>query len=222
MCDTAVGVYTIGQAPRPDLEEILAARLPAANFEIRGALDGLRPEQIPGCGREGYPLETRLCGGSPVVVDAAFVAPRLQRLIAEQDERVRAHLVLCAGSFPLLTAVRPLIQPFDVAVAELRRLGFQALEVVVPFAAQARPAAGKWHAAGFSCRTHPLGDKPNEQPVATWLADRVSTTAADAAVFDYVGYPAAILEQVGDAIEIPVLDLGHLAIEALGTMLETR
>jgi len=221
MRDTAVGFYTIGQTPRPDLEELLAARFQGLHLEIRGVLDGLGKDEVPALEPGGYPLETRLRDGTRVVVDAGYLAPRLQQLVAEWDARVAAHLVLCAGPFPQLAARRPLIQPFDVAVARMRSLGARSLEVVVPFAGQAVAAERKWLAAGFACRTHVLGNKPDDTSVAGWLADRLGTSADGAAVFDYVGYPAATLEQVGAAIEIPVFDLGHLAMDALEMKLAT-
>jgi protein AroM len=213
--DSVVGIYTIGQTPRPDLTEDLARYLGSSRSEIRGALDGLDEGQVPVCGADGYPLETRLRDGTRVVVDAAFVEPLLQQAIDEWDGRVSTHLVLCAGPFPRLTARRTLIQPFNVAVTELTEHGLRSLEVVVPFAAQAAPAVRKWEAAGFSCRAHELDKKPEAMPVARWLADRLTETSADALVFDYVGSRAAFLEEVGAEIGVPVLDLGHLALDAL-------
>lgn len=220
MSDTAVGIYTIGQTPRPDLTENLARDLGSFRLEIRGALDGLTADQLPACGADGYPLETRLRDGTRVVVDAAFLEPRLQDAIAECDDGVAAHLVLCAGPFPGLTSRGALVRPFDVAVTELAGRGFRSLEVVVPFAAQASPSVRKWEAAGFSGRTHVLGEMPSDRSVAHWLPDRLADTRADALVLDYVGLPAAILAEVGAAIDIPVFDLGHLAMNALARTLE--
>jgi len=215
MSDAPAGIYTIGQTPRPDLTEDLRAFLGEAGFEMRGALDGLEESQIPACGADGYPLETRLRDGTRVVVDAAFVEPLLQRAINEWDKRVAAHLILCAGPFAHLTAHHALIQPFEIAVAELAEHGFRSLELIVPFVAQAGPAARKWAAAGFSCRTHELDKKPEDLPADRWLAARLSDTTADALVFDYVGSRAAFVEEVGARMGMPVLDLGHLALDAL-------
>lgn len=156
------------------------------------------------------------------MVDAAFLQPRLQEAIAAWDDRVAVHLVLCAGPFPRLSARRPLIRPFDTAVAELTGRGLRSLELVIPFAAQANPAVRKWEAAGFACRAHVLGDKSADRPVARWLAERLAGTSADALVFDYVGFPAAILEKVGAEIELPVLDLGGTAMDALEKTLDSQ
>ena len=220
MSDTVVGIHTIGQTPRPDLMEGLTGLLGLSRFEMRGALDDLTRDQVPACDPDGYPLETRLRDGTPIVADAAFLEPHLQDAIADLDSRVSAHLVLCAGTFPSLTARKPLIQPVEVAVAELSARGLESLEVMVPFGAQAVPSARKWEAAGFSCRIHVFGESGG-RPLTRWLADRLGKTSADALVFDYVGSPAEVLESVGPEIEIPVFALGRLAIDALERTLQT-
>ena len=221
MSNAPAGIYTIGQTPRPDLAGGLRSVLGDADFEIRGALDGLDGSRIPVCGANGYPLETQLHDGARIVVDAAFVEPLLQRAIDECDQRVAAHLVLCAGPFPHLTSHRALIRPFEAAVAELSQPGFRALEVIVPFVAQAAPAARKWAAAGFSCRMHELDKKPEDLPPARWLASRLSDTTADVLVFDYVGSRAAFVEEVGAQMGMPTLDLGRLALDALARTMAT-
>lgn len=215
MSDTPVGIYTIGQTPRPDLTAGLASRLGSARFEIRGAIDDLDRDEIPACRADGYPLETRLRDGTRVVVDACFLEPRLQLAVTELDVDVRAHLILCAGPFPSLTARRPLIRPFEIAAAEMSTRGHMSLEVMVPFAAQAAPAARKWETAGFTCRMQVLAAKPEERPAARWLVDRLAGASADAVLFDYVGFPVEILEVVQREIGIPVFDAGHLAVGEL-------
>jgi hypothetical protein len=212
---TTVAAYTIGQTPRPDLIEDLTVRFDSVRFEIVGVLDDLTKDQIPNCGPNGYPLETRLRDGARVVVDSAFLEPLLQRAINGLDESVAVHLVLCAGAFPSLTAQKTLIQPFQVAVTELAGRGLKSLEVIVPFREQERPALQKWEASGFSCRTHVLGDQPDDLSVTRWLSGRLHATSADALVFDYVGFPAAIADEVAAEIDMPVFDLGHLAMNAL-------
>jgi len=190
-------------------------------FEVVGVLDGLSGDQIPDCGPDGYPLETRLREGTRVVVDAAFIETRLQRSIEGLDDQVAFHLVLCAGLFPKLSASQTLIQPFEVAVTKLQRRGLASLEILVPFGAQEMPAVRKWEAAGFDCRARVLADKPDELSIASWVMDAQAGTSADALVFDYVGFPAVILDDVAAAIDIPVFDLGHLALDFLERKLQT-
>jgi protein AroM len=234
MSNRTVGVYTIGQTPRPDLTEDLARRFPSTRFDVMGALDGLTEDELAAGANEPaenelanadvqaaettrYPVETRLRDGTRIVFDAAFLEPLLQASICARDVHVTAHLVLCAGPFPNLTGEAPVLRPFDLAAADFARRGFETLDVVVPFAAQARPAARKWERAGFSCRTLALDGKPDDVSVARWLTLQVPD--ADALVFDYVGFPSRILDEVAAQVSVPVFDLGHLALDALEQIL---
>jgi len=228
----AVGVYTIGQTPRPDLTDDLTARFPSVHFEIVGALDGLERADVPPCGPRGYPLETKLRDGTRVVVDAAFAEPLLQAAVTSLDTRVSAHLVLCAGPFPRLAAPAPppgsprrptpLLRPFDAAVAHLSARRIRKLDIVVPFAAQAAPALDKWGAAGFGCRVHVFGERPRHRPVGEWVSGLVRGSRAQALVFDYVGMRPDILDEVAAGLDRPVFELGRLAMDALQETLEAR
>ncbi len=215
-----VGIYTIGQTPRPDLTLELHARFPAVHCEVRGALDGLEQSDLPRCRPDGYPLETRMRDGARVVVEAAFLEPLIQGAITRLDPSVTCHFLLCAGHFPSLSAGRALLQPFEVARAELAARGVRSLELVVPFAAQASSALSKWRRADFVCRAHVLGEQAGDASVALWLSDRLAGTSAEAVVFDYVGFPSAILEDLRERIDLPVFDLGHLGLDALERALE--
>lgn len=216
-----VGAYTIGQTPRPDLTRELTARFPSVRFEIVGALDGLEHADIPVRSPRGYPLETKLRDGTRVVVDAAFVGPLIQTAVAELDPRVAAHLVLCAGAFPRLVAMAPLIRPFDVAVTLLAGRRLRRLDVMVPFAEQAAPAVVKWGSAGFGCRAHVFAERPRHRTTTAWISGLVRQSRAQALVFDYVGLPGDIFDEVAAELPLPVFDLGRLALDALEETLGT-
>jgi hypothetical protein len=227
--DPVVIAHVIGQSPRPDLSTDLERRLPSARVRVVGALDGIRPDQIAPCAPGGYPLETRLRDGSRVVLDADFVAPLLQQAIDAHEEDAAVHLVLCAGPFPDLAAPTtpsgrrtPLIQPFDTTVVELVERGFRRLDVMVPFASQAAPAVGKWVEAGFTCRAHVLADQPSEMALPAWVSRLVGEGDAEALVFDYVGFPSDTLGRIAAQIEVPVLDVGRLALDVLDTTLSAE
>ena len=227
MSQPVVATHIIGQTPRPDLTDLLVGRFPEVQFDVVGALDGIEREDIPVCPPRGYPLETRLQDGTRVVVDAAAMEPRLQESIDRMDPGASAHLVLCAGAFPNLTVSTlpafptPLIRPFDVAVTEFRKRAYRNLDVIVPFADQASPAMDKWGAEGFACRAHVFAEKPRHRSLTEWFAGLVRGTRAQALVFDYVGFPAEMLDEVAVAVHVPVFDLGHLAMDALEETLRT-
>ena len=218
-----VRAWTIGQTPRPDLTADLEQRLPGTVIEVRGALDGLPAGRIPACGSCDYPLETRLRDGTRVVIDAAFVEDRLQRALEASRGDVLAYLLLCAGPFPALTPpvgpggrAIPLIRPFETAVRVLGERGYERLAVLVPFEAQAGPAERKWRAAGFApTRVRAWTEKPRTASLPGWIASWAPGTGADALVFDYVGHPPGSLDAVAAASGLPVIDPGHLALDAL-------
>ncbi len=217
-----VGLYTIGQTPRPDLVEPFERRFPEVEFTVTGALDDIPAGDLTGVVTPRYPLETTLASGARVVVDVEFVEPHLQRAIDRHGRSLTAHFLLCAGPFSKLHAPEPLICPDRVGTAELARLGFTSLELVVPFGAQTAPALDKWMAAGFTGRAHDLEALPRGVSLARWLAHRLEHSDADAVVFDYVGFPAKLLDAVAVHVELPVFDLGHIAMDALEKVLDSR
>ena len=230
-----IGVYVIGQTPRPDLTSAVGARFPGADVLVRGALDGVQPDALPSLSDDGFPLETTLTGGVRVEVDAHELEPLLQRALTELDGEVDAHLVLCAGPFPGLTAGRPLVRPFANAVEILTDRGVRDILAVVPFPGQEESARLKWRRAGFAVRTvvASLGaesDVGTDGEPGTGLEARIETltevvgeaarsTGAQAVVFDYVGVPPAVVSGVRAKLDIPLYDLGESALDAVRVLL---
>ena len=70
-------------------------------------------------------------------------------------------------------------------------------------------------------RACPLEDKPDGPSIGSWLSDAPTALSADALVFDYVGFPAAMLDEVTAEIDTPVFDLGHLTLDFLERKLQT-
>ena len=225
MTAPTIAAYVIGQTPRLDLTDGLASRFPTARFEVMGALDDIEPSDVAKCESEDYPLETRMRDGERIVVGASFLSPLLQRAI-DRTTGVAAHLVLCAGPFDGLVAPKsplgsppPLIRPFETGVAEFERRGFGDLEVLVPFAAQVGPAKAKWVTRGFTCRVQAFSEKPSDRSLPGWAEDLVGGSGAEALVFDYVGFPSDALRDVAARINVPVFDLGYLAMDGLDEIL---
>ena len=93
-----------------------------------GALDGLSAGDIPSASGSGYPLETRLTDGTRVVVDADFVAARMEDGIGAEGDEVTLHLILCAGPFPNLAPPAP-------------ERGVGTAPIVVPFRCRRGPSS---------------------------------------------------------------------------------
>jgi protein AroM len=219
----AVAAVTIGQSPRPDLIEALLARLPddVEVLEI-GALDLLSAESLPRPARSretaspAYPLTTRLRDGTAVIVDEADLAPLVQAAIAKAEASgARVILLLCAGGFEGAKSDRPLVRPFDAAMARLRAMHARRIQVVVPFAGQAEAAARKWRSAGFDPVTI-VGDPAGlASSQAGTHSSAPSSPAFDALVLDYVGHPSATVQRLRARTTVPLVDLGECGADAV-------
>lgn len=149
---TTLGVVTIGQTPRPDLEEAFQRHAPAAAVRVAGALDGLSPAEVAALARPGpYPLLVRLAGGETAHVPLATLAPLVEaraRRLAEDGAAV--VVVACAGAFPAIRCAAPVLLPGTLlpgvvrAITRTGRIG-----VVTPLAGQAAAAREKWTSDGF-------------------------------------------------------------------------
>jgi protein AroM len=212
-----LAAISIGQAPRPDLLEPLRSRLPddrATIIEV-GALDAVDPADLPPPAADGYPLGTRLRDGTSVVVDETFLAPLVQSAVhaAEHDGCI-ASVLLCAGGFAEVTAARPLIRPFELAVAALTSIGVDRIVAIVPTSGQVEPARRKWAAAGFAADV--LAARLGEVPGL--VGARGDHARVGTVVLDYVGHPTPAVVRLRELTGLPILDLGDLAAGTLAAM----
>jgi protein AroM len=156
-----LGIVTIGQTPRPDLERAFRAHAEGAHIILAGALDGMPPGdiEIAAARPTDYPLLVRLSDGStrelPLEVIHPLVAQRARELVALG---ARVVAVACAGGFPDIDCDVPMLLPGRIlpavvsALSRPRRIG-----VVAPMREQAPAALRKWSNDGFD-------------PVVTWAA----------------------------------------------------
>ena len=207
---------TIGAAPRSDLTGALRAALDDVDVIEVGALDDLPDDVVPPPpAADGYPLTTRRRDGRVLTADEAWLGPR----VAEAIDRAQAGgasvlVLLCAGGFASVTARRPLIRPFDVAISRLRDLGARRIGVLVPIEAQVVASRAKWTAAGFDAVL--MVGTPADVGRLTGPDARSVDIGVEAIVLDYVGHPAAVVAGAEAlASPIPVIDLLAASIEAV-------
>ncbi len=215
--ESPIGALTIGQSPRPDLVAPLLERLPAGYRLLQaGALDGLGAEEIPDGSQGRYPLTTRLRDGRPVTVDQSYLAPRLQEALDQlEEEGAVATILLCAGTFPGLVGQRPLVKPFIIGRELLANLGMERIGLIVPIMEQETPIRERWAAAGFQPTVWTADITRPDDGFFRDLQRNTKRTRLDCIVLDYVGHPAQAVDHLRQAIEIPLLDLGQLAIATL-------
>ncbi len=216
-----IGVLIIGQTPRTDLMAPLERLGLVCKLLPRGALDDLDIDALPDSAGGLYPLVTRMRDGTRVTVDEAFLMPLLQSAIDELErDGVIAILLLCAGPFQSLTSTRPLLRPFQLAARTLQSLGHNQVIIVVPTNDQTIPSERKWTQAGLQPVIWSMERKPANLPLERWIEFAIlENDDLSAIVFDYVGYPIDAVQRVQVQVGRPVIDLGHLAVAILETMM---
>lgn len=152
MTAPAIGIVTIGQTPRPDLEHAFARHAPGLRVEIRGALDGLPLEEIDAmAGSQDYPLLVRLADGATREIPLW----RLHPLVALQAgllaaAGVRVVAIACAGGFPDIACNVPVLLPGRILPALAAAIGAgPRIGIVTPIRAQVEAAIRKWTGDGF-------------------------------------------------------------------------
>lgn len=147
-----LGVVTIGQTPRPDLQALFATAAPAADVRVAGALDDCAPAEVDALAVDGpYPLLVRLADGRTREIPRDRLLPRITAAAARLADGGASLVVLaCAGAFPPIACAVPLVVPGRIVPAVVRSVaGGGPVGIVTPNAAQRPFAEAKWRADGF-------------------------------------------------------------------------
>ncbi len=216
-----IGALTIGQSPRPDLVSPLRDRLPAKCKILQaGALDGLTKAALPVIHSETYPLTTRMGDGSSVIIEESFLAARLQQALDQLEEQgVMATILLCAGTFSDLKGMRPLFKPFAIGRALIKSLGLHRIGLIAPMKEQEAPIRERWQAAGFQPTVWTADLARQDEGFIHQLNEQVEVHRLECIVLDYVGHSEPLVCQLRETADIPLIDLGQLAIAALSSVL---
>jgi protein AroM len=210
----AVGLVTIGQAPRPDLIEEYERALPTARLVQRGALDDLGDSEIldlaPGPGDEV--LVSRLRSGREVRLARRHLEPRLQRCLEGLAREVDLTVLLCTGEFPavrppglVLVPQRVLHHVVAALVDGLRGDGRAArpLGVLLPDPAQAASAERRWADLG---RVVTAAASPYQGPEPLEAgAEALRDAGVAVVVMDCIGYTRAMRRTVSRLVGVPTI-----------------
>lgn len=223
MSYTRIGTLTIGQAPRPDLVASLKQRFPDAEIVEAGALDSLDISDLPPIhSTEGatYLLTTRMRDGSLVHVPETFLMPFMASGLKKLETQcIKAIFLLCAGTFAELTSPVPLIKPFVLAHEMLANIGIKKIGIIAPIPEQVRPIQERWEAAGFDPTVWAADATQPDQAFIAEVKKYQSEKEFKALVLDYVGHPAAVSQMLQQKLDIPVVDLGEIAVATLAAIL---
>lgn len=199
----ALGVVTIGQAPREDIGRSFGPHLDRAGIEIvqRGAVDGLTEDYIRstlGPAGDETTYVTKLLSGRSVELAKQRIVPLLQECINELQSRCDAIVVVCTGDFPMLTSTVPLYFPDQLLVQTARDRGVDSsLGLLVPLAKQATDIASKWDALGIPVYT--AAATPYESSDLAAATAELAVHRPELIVLDCMGYTTAHGEAVQQA-----------------------
>jgi len=216
MANVTLGVATIGQAPREDIEALFAAEAPAGTrVVLRGCLDGLSASEIaaraPIDGDDT--LYTRLKGERDIKISQQAVAARAGETIAALRRDGAALIVFaCTGEFPPFPGDAGVIFPSRVLNALSCALLAQGrLGILIPLPEQARKLTSKWARPGLEAFAEPLIPSASEREIAA-AAERLAAHRPNLVAMDCMGYAPATKAIVKQICRVPTL----LAITAAG------
>lgn len=223
MSYSRIGTLTIGQSPRPDLVASLKQRFPEAEIIEVGALDPLDHSDLPprNCTKgAAYLLTTRMRDGSLVHVPETFLMPFMANGLKRLETKcLKAIFLLCAGTFAELSSPVPLIKPFVLAHEMLANIGIKQLGIIAPIPEQVKPIQDRWEAAGFEVTVWAAdATQPDEAFIGT-VKRYQAEKKFKALVLDYVGHPAEVSQTLQNKLDIPVIDLGEIAVATLAAIL---
>ena len=215
-----LGIITIGQTPRPDIERACRPYAGGTAIHIAGALDGLTREEIRSLGdRDGpYPLLVRLGDGTTAEAPLQALVPRVTaRAAGLAAAGARLVVIWCAGDFPDIVCPVPILRPgrlLPACAAEVMRT--RNIGVVTPVPGQVEAARAKWQADGFAA-------------TITWAAPgnaddlaRAGRELADAAielvVLDCMGHGEDARRDLARASGHPVISAQSLTERVAGAL----
>ncbi|WP_044640618.1 AroM family protein [Risungbinella massiliensis] len=207
-----IGVLTIGQAPRTDIEEVLFAHLTREMVIQRGALDGWTKQEIEEkfspAPEEELVLTTKLNTGESVILAEEKIVPLLQeKVIALEKDGCSTILLLCTGEFPTLRSRRALLLQPDRVLARVidAILPSGKLGVLCPLPEQQQMIREKWSSYKGDLlleSVSPYTGRPEEFEQA---AARFRENGADIIVLDCMGYQPSQRKIVQTGSGAPVL-----------------
>lgn len=187
-----LGVVTIGQTPRPDLEALFGAAAPAAEVRVAGALDGCSSTEIDALAGAGpYPLLVRLADGRTREIPRDQLLPLITAAARRLTDAGASPVVLaCAGAFPPIACAVPLVVPGRIVPAVVRSVaGGGRVGIVTPNAAQRPFAEAKWRADGFEVAV--VHAAPGRHDDLEAAAAALAAAEVDLVVLDCMGHDEA-------------------------------
>lgn len=222
-----IGVFTIGQSPRPDVVPEMCRIWGRGHGVLeRGALDHLGPMELgsllPDPGEDLF--VSRLRTGEPVTLGQQKLLPFLQQCVDELEARGADVLVpLCAGRLPSLRHRRLLLDTGGVVKAFVRGvLPRGRLGILTADPRQERQQAREWAGVGPECTVvgaSPYGGADEFHDAALrlwrWMGGR-----CDLILLECIGHTAAMREEVRELTGVSVVTARSIVARAVAELLD--
>jgi protein AroM len=216
-----IGIITLGQTPRPDLEQVFRRHLPETNLLIRGGLDDVPAVEIDALAAAGgeYPLFVILRDGSHREISLYRLKPFLDRRAREvAAEGAAVSALMCAGNFPDLDSPIPMIYPSRILTAVARGIcRGNRLGVITPNDGQVAAATAHWREKGF--RPAVAVASPLDPEALSRAADALADPGLELIVLDCMGFPPAAARRMRTLCGRPVLCPQGLVPRVMAEML---
>ena len=215
-----LGIVTIGQTPRSDIERACRAYAGGTAIRIVGALDGLTRDEIRLLEHRDapYPLLVRLADGATADVPLQALVPRVTACAADLAAAgARLVVIWCAGDFPDIACLVPVLRPGRLLPAcaaeamQTRNIG-----VVTPVPGQVEAARAKWQADGFSATV--TWAAPGDADALARAGRELAEAAIELVVLDCMGHGEDARRDLARASGHPVVSAQSLTARVAGAL----
>jgi len=213
-----IGVITIGQTPRPDIEELVEEIL-GKNYKVfmEGALDNLTPEEIPKFDPKEYLLMTGMRDSANrnigLSVTRDFLSPLIQQCIFKLEKEVDIIIEWCAGRFPEFKSKAIIIRPSEIlngvvnAIMQEGRLG-----VIYPSKVQLKWGEPEWAREGIEVYADAPGHSHSNEEELKMLAGRLAERDLDLILLNCTGFGYEMKQLIKEKTGKPVIQANTLTL----------
>ncbi|PID75201.1 MAG: hypothetical protein CSB23_04720 [Deltaproteobacteria bacterium] len=185
-----LGILTLGQTPRHDIERLFKTCMPGVPTIIEGGLDNTKQSFIEAFARENseYPLLVVLADGTTRQLPMYRLIPRLEEAACRLSDRgARLLVLMCTGNFADLQSPVPVIYPGRLVSAVVSAMFPSGrLCIVVPNSGQKAPVRVIWEARGFEVIIKVAS--PKTPSLLYHEADELRDQKLDLVVLDCMGF----------------------------------
>jgi protein AroM len=225
MSKKRIGVVTIGQTPRPDIEKLVDEILGKDyQLSVIGALDKLKLSDMPSFRDDEYLLMTGMRddkgGRKGVRVTREFLTPLIQNIISEIEDQVDVIVVWCAGRFPEFKSKVFVVRPCEVLKGVVDAIFSEGkIGVLYPSRLQLIWAEPEWKKEGIKVYADAPGRQYSRDEELNLLADRLAEKKLDLLLLNCTGFGYNMKKVIRERTNIPVIQANALALRVVKELL---